>query len=265
MKFSIVTISFNQARFLEQAIRSVVEQDYPDVEYIIVDPGSTDGSRRIIEKYANKLTNIIFEKDEGPADGLNKGFAKATGDIYGYLSSDDVLLPGTINKVSNFFMLNNDIDVVSGHGYLINERGIVLQKVFSHKFNLRRYCAGSCVLVQQSTFYRSNIFKKTEGFNVQNKVSWDGELAVDFALRGARFAVLHDYWSCFRIYSNSISGSPEYINRLNNEHFKIKNKIGFYEISNLEKKYLWFTGWLLQPITLILRIIDGFINRSRLM
>ena len=265
MKFSIVTISFNQAKFLEKAIRSVIEQDYPDTEYIIVDPGSTDGSRRIIERYADKLNNIIFEKDEGPADGLNKGFSRATGEIYGYLNADDVLLPGTIKKVANIFKSNSNIDVVSGHCYVIDENGVVLHKVFSHKFDLRRYYSGSCILVQQSTFFSSSIFRKTEGFNVQNKVSWDGELAVDFALHGAKFAVVHDYWSCFRVYSKSISGSPEYLKCLKKEHFRIKDKIPFSETSDLKKKYLWFTGWLRQPKTLTLRIVDGLINRNRIM
>ena len=74
LKFSIVTISFNQARFLEQAILSVISQDYLNIQYIVVDPGSTDGSRDIIEKYHNHIDKIIFEPDNGPADGLNKGF-----------------------------------------------------------------------------------------------------------------------------------------------------------------------------------------------
>jgi len=88
MRVSIVTISYNQARFLEQAIRSVINQDYPDIEYIVVDPGSTDGSRGIIEKYQNRIDKIIFDPDEGPADGLNKGFAHATGDIFGFINAD---------------------------------------------------------------------------------------------------------------------------------------------------------------------------------
>ncbi len=78
MKVSVVTISYNQAEFLEQCIRSVIEQDYDDIEYIVVDPGSTDGSRDIIEKYHDYIDHIIFEPDCGPADGLNKGFAHAT-------------------------------------------------------------------------------------------------------------------------------------------------------------------------------------------
>ena len=93
MRVSIVTISFNQAEFLERAIRSVIEQDYPDVEYIVVDPGSTDGSREIIEKYRSRISKVILEPDTGPANGLNKGFAAATGEIFGYINADDAFLP----------------------------------------------------------------------------------------------------------------------------------------------------------------------------
>ena len=91
MKFSIVTISFNQARFLERAIVSVIEQKGVELEYIVVDPGSTDGSRDIIERHRDLIAHVVFEKDKGPADGLNKGFSHATGSIYGYLNADDVL------------------------------------------------------------------------------------------------------------------------------------------------------------------------------
>lgn len=88
-RVSIVTISFNQAQFVERAILSVLEQDYPHIEYIVVDPGSTDGSREIIDKYRDRIARIIFESDDGPADDLNKGFAKASGEIYGFLNSEN--------------------------------------------------------------------------------------------------------------------------------------------------------------------------------
>ena len=89
MKISVVTISYNQACYLEQTIISVLNQDYENVEYIVVDPGSTDGSRDIIEKYRNRIQHIIYERDVGPADGLNKGFAVATGDVFYFINSDD--------------------------------------------------------------------------------------------------------------------------------------------------------------------------------
>ena len=89
MKFSVVTVSFNQRQYLEEALTSVLEQDYPAIEYIVVDPGSTDGSRELIESFRDRLASIVFEADQGAADGLNKGFQRASGDIFGFLNSDD--------------------------------------------------------------------------------------------------------------------------------------------------------------------------------
>lgn len=123
MKISIVTISFNQTCFLEEAICSVLEQGYPNVEYIVVDPGSTDGSREIIERYSDRIDKVIFEPDEGPADGLNKGFAHASGDVFGFLNSDDVLEPGALSGAARYFEARPEVDVVSGHSWIIDEEG----------------------------------------------------------------------------------------------------------------------------------------------
>src|SRR5450432_3341584 len=97
LKVSIVTISFNQAAYLEEAIRSVLDQDHPLVEYIVVDPGSTDGSRDIIERYRGRIAKVLYEPDQGPADGLNHGFAHATGDVFACLNADDLLLPRAVS------------------------------------------------------------------------------------------------------------------------------------------------------------------------
>src|SRR5271170_7307769 len=107
-RVSIVTVSFNQASFLERAIRSVLEQDYPDIEYIVVDPGSTDGSRDIIDRYRSQISKIILEPDTGPANGLNKGFAAASGNIFGYINADDAYLPGAIAKAVSAFRARPD-------------------------------------------------------------------------------------------------------------------------------------------------------------
>ena len=108
VKVSIVTISFNQADFLEEAILSVLGQDYPDIEYIIVDAGSTDGSLEIIERYRERLAAVIVGPDAGPADGLNKGFRLATGSICGYINADDAYLPGAISSAVKAFERHPD-------------------------------------------------------------------------------------------------------------------------------------------------------------
>ena len=207
MKVSIVTISFNQAAFLERAIKSIVEQDYDDIEYIVVDPGSTDGSREIIEKYRSKITTFISDPDEGPADGLNKGFAAATGEIFAYINADDALLPGAVRSVVDFFNNRPDTDVVTGHGYIIDGNEKVIRRFFSAPFSLWRFAYGHSVVIQQSTFFRNSAYQKVGGFNLANITSWDAELLLEMAMHGAKVRKANAYWSVFTLHPDSISGS----------------------------------------------------------
>lgn len=207
MKFSIVTISFNQAPFLEKAIRSVIDQDYSEIEYIVVDPGSLDGSREIINRYRDRIDKVIFEPDCGPADGLNKGFSQATGQIFGFLNSDDYLLPGALAKVASAFSSANHKDVLSGHCVIVDDKDQVTSYFRSRRYSPLRYVYGAGTLAQQSTFFRADAFRRAGGFNPENRIAWDGELWVDLALSGARFGRLNQYLSAFRIYNESISGA----------------------------------------------------------
>jgi glycosyltransferase involved in cell wall biosynthesis len=206
MRLSIVTISYNQARFLERAIRSVVEQDYPDIEYIVVDPGSTDGSRNIIERYRSLIAKVIYEPDRGPADGLNKGFACATGDIFGYINADDAYLPDAIREVVTTFD-NSNADVIYGDGYIIDEKDRCIRRFLSTSINVRRFALGGVDILQQSTFFTANAYRDVGSFNAENRTCWDGELLFAFAERGKKFLHVPRYWSVFRMYPSSISGS----------------------------------------------------------
>lgn len=205
MKISLVTISFNQAPYLEQALRSVLDQDYPDLEYIVVDPGSTDGSRDIIERYRDRIARVIFEPDNGPADGLNKGFGAASGTIFGYLNSDDLLLPGALSRVAHAFEGHPEVDLIYGHGYWIDRGGRALRRFRSDRFNLRRSAYGNSIIMQQAAFWRSAPFWAAGGFNARNRLSWDGEFWIDLALAGKRFQRIDEYWACFRAHEESIT------------------------------------------------------------
>lgn len=205
MKFSIVTVSYNQARFLEQAICSVINQEYPGLEYIVVDPGSMDGSRDIIQRYSEQIDTIIFEPDSGPADGLNKGFAQATGDIFGFLNSDDFLLPGALSTAASAFAASPNKDVLSGHTIVVDAHAQEINRFYSRRFSPTRFVYGAATLAQQSTFFKSAAFRKAGGFNSQNRLAWDGELWVDLAIAGAEFGRISKFLSAFRIYDGTIT------------------------------------------------------------
>ena len=209
MKISIVTISYNQAQFIEEAILSVVSQSYANFEYIIVDAGSTDGSRKIIEQYEKSSEKIItiFEEDKGPADGLNKGFKKATGDIFCFLNSDDKFLPSAFEKIVNYFAKNPFTDIVSGHAFVIDGAGKTLRRVYSDRFSLLSYAYRSSILIQPSTFFRQSAYAKVNKFNIMNHCCWDGELFVDLHLKNSSFSNINEFLSCYRLHSFSITAT----------------------------------------------------------
>ncbi|WP_029002493.1 glycosyltransferase family 2 protein [Azorhizobium doebereinerae] len=207
MKFSIVTISFNQAQFLEQAIRSVLSQEGVDFEYIVVDPGSTDGSREIIEKYRSRLAAVIYERDSGPADGLNRGFARAGGDWFGYLNSDDYYLPGGLAAAARAIARHPRAGAVVGNGVLVDEAGGRLRASLSQRHSLARAAYGAAFALQQATFYRAEAFRAVGGFNLANRTCWDGEILVDLALAGHAVARFGADVGAFRLHGASITGS----------------------------------------------------------
>lgn len=255
-KISIVTISYNQVKYLEECIISVLNQNYENLEYIIVDAGSTDGSRELINSYKSSFSKIIFEKDRGPADGLNKGFSHATGEILCYLNSDDILYSGAFNEVNNIFQKNKKIDVVNGHGYYINKKGKKIKKIFSSKFTLKNYLYENCIVIQQSSFFRSSIYKKTKGFNLNNKIAWDGELMLDFFKANGKFMVVQRFWSGFRIYDNSISGSSNYRNNLMQDYARLRRLNNLKYPFFIKRKFFWFVNWISQPVTLFYRVVS---------
>lgn len=139
---SIITPSFNQAAFLEQTLCSVLEQDYPNIEYWVIDGGSTDNSLEIIKKYAPRLAGWVSEKDRGQADGVNKGLAKATGEVIGWLNSDDLYYPGAIAGAVEAFRQHPEAGFVFSDVESIDEHG--------NAFNLMRY--GDWKLADLMTF-----------------------------------------------------------------------------------------------------------------
>jgi glycosyltransferase involved in cell wall biosynthesis len=212
LTLSVITPSFNQGRFLERALRSVIAQrDRVDLEYIVVDPGSTDGSRDIIAAHSAGIDRVLLEPDRGPADGLNKGFAVSSGEVLGYLNADDLLLTGALRQVVDEFAARPGSDVLYGHGLLIDENDTTLRRCWSDRYSLRMAARGLSFIMQPSTFFRRDAFARTGGFNVGNRIAWDAELLLDLALAGASIERVEHLWSAFRIHAEGITGSGAHL------------------------------------------------------
>jgi glycosyltransferase involved in cell wall biosynthesis len=254
MKISIITVSFNQREYLKEAMDSVLDQGYRDLEYIVVDPGSTDGSRELIESHAGRISKVIFEPDRGAADGLNKGFAAASGAIYGFLNSDDLLMPGSLQKVADFFQKHPEIDIVMGDGHKIDGEGNWLNDIKARDFSVRRHLYGGTRWLQQSTFFRSEAFIRSPKFNLENRTCWDGELFVTMANQGAKVGYINSDLSAFRIHSTSISGSGRMWEAYREDLDRIFRQIQGRDWRPTDE--LW--KFLYRVEGLVLRVVDWF-------
>ena len=156
-RISIVTPSYNQAQFIEETIRSVLLQGYPDLEYIIIDGGSTDGSVEIIRKYEPWLAYWVSEPDAGQSDAINKGMARVSGEVFNWINSDDTLLPGALFTVGKWFAENSNAKVGYGSFVYVREDGSVNKSVHPEFSNLEamvQYWHLDRPLAQQSLFVR---------------------------------------------------------------------------------------------------------------
>jgi len=196
---SIVTCSYRQARYLEATLRSVIGQDYPALEYIVVDGGSDDGSRAIIERYADSLAYWVSEPDDGQVDALRKGFARASGDILGWLCSDDLLLPGALRTVAAFFRARPDALAVYGDALWIDRDGRLLRPKREIAFSRFVFLHDHNYVPQPSMFWRRELYRDVGGLDPRFDLAMDADLWERFSRR-TRIEHLARYLSCMRFY-----------------------------------------------------------------
>lgn len=200
IKISIVTPSYNQADYLEETIKSVLEQNYSNLEYIVIDGGSSDGSVDLIKKYSSSLAYWVSEKDEGQADAIVKGFDKAHGEVLGYLNSDDIYLPGTFDFVAKEFVKDPELDILICSGEMIDQYGKFLYGVYPVGFNEKIIASLASRILQPAVFWRKKTYDLVGGVNVEYHCAMDADLFLRFAKHKRKYKIVRKRVAAWRLH-----------------------------------------------------------------
>lgn len=201
---SIVTPSYNQGRYLEETILSVLNQDYPEIEYIVIDGGSNDGSVDIIRKYSDRLAYWVSEPDKGQADALYKGFARASGGIQAYLNSDDVYLPGAVSAAAAALTGNPKLALVHADCIYIDSQGQEIgRRVGLDGDFLSFFLQQLNPILQPSAFWRASAYQAAGGIDPSLHLVMDYDLWCRIGLRGLEIEHIPEPLSMFRIHGES--------------------------------------------------------------
>jgi glycosyltransferase involved in cell wall biosynthesis len=201
LRISIITPSYNQAEFIERTIKSVLDQGYPRLEYIVQDGESTDGTKEVLRLYSQKLTHFESRKDNGQAHAINLGVQRANGEIMAYLNSDDILLPGTLWYVADYFIRHPDVDVIYSHRVIIDEKGEEIGRwvLPPHDDEVMRWVD---YVPQETLFWRRSLWSKAGNrIDESYQFALDWELLTRFQAAGAKFVRVPRFLAAFRVHT----------------------------------------------------------------
>lgn len=224
-KFSIVTPSFQQGDYIERTIRSILDQGYPNLEYFVQDGGSKDGTVTVLKKYEGKLSGWISEKDCGQSQAINLGLAKTSGEIMAWLNSDDLLLPGALAIVADYFNSHPEVDVVYGNRLLIDENDMQIGRWImpGHDSEVLSWVD---YVPQETLFWRRSIWDKVGGqIDESFRFAMDWDLLVRFRDAGATFAHIPCFLGAFRIHEQQKTSAAI-------------NEIGHQEMDRIRERLL---------------------------
>lgn len=201
-KITVVTPSFNQGEFIEATLRSVLLQDYPELEYIVLDGGSSDNSVEIIRKYRRYLSYWRSTTDHGQADALATGFDIAAGEIFCWLNSDDIFLPGTLRRIARLFLRHPKTDFVYGNRLVIDNKGMVVgREVWPYLISKYHWFRGQ-PLAQECCFWKSDLYRKVGGIDRSKFFTMDYDLFYRM-WRIGKFRKTMAYLGCIRVHDES--------------------------------------------------------------
>lgn len=265
-KISVVIPSYNQGKFLEETILSVVDQQYPNLEIFVVDGASSDNSVDIIKKYEPHITWWVSEKDKGQSDAINKGFAKATGDIVTWLCSDDIYTPGTLHKVAGYFGQHNGKTGLVYGGITTFKDGVDLKSNWGYNNpSVERYLAGMA-FSQPAAFFKKQYLDQIGGrVNVQLHYGMDFDLFCRLALV-CDFVKVDDIFAKYRLHyqSKSVSQADRFMEDWSKTFVNLCNNMGWHTLKDrlkttgivAERVYEWSYEFSFTPEKKIVEKVD---------
>ncbi|MFM9987018.1 glycosyltransferase family 2 protein [Flavobacterium sp.] len=237
-KITIVTPSYNQADFLEETILSIINQKYPNLEYIIIDGGSTDNSVEIIKKYEKHIDYWVSEKDYGQSHALNKGFSRATGDILNWINSDDVLCENALKTIADAYLKRtSDNIVIVGNGYDMNGDSKIIGNRMVYNCdnkaenNFIKFIGNP---TQQSIFFSKKIYQEAGGINPMIRYPMDIDLYYKFGYFKPEVIIIKEFLSAFRKHDQSKTISQDY--KMLIEKLNLMKYLSFYDNNKMHYK-----------------------------
>jgi glycosyltransferase involved in cell wall biosynthesis len=204
--------SYNQSQFIEESIQSILDQDYPSLEFMILDGGSSDGSQEIIQRYGRHLAFWQSQPDKGQTDALIQGFERATGDLLGWVNSDDVLLPGALQSIADAYVLYSKSGLFGGNFFLIDRDSRIsrcirlpAQAALFARHSLFAFC-------QPGSFFKRQDYQAVGGLHAEFYSVMDADLYFRMTLNGTRYVHTHKYVAGFRVHgmSKTMAESDKY-------------------------------------------------------
>lgn len=241
MKISVITVCYNSAKTIERTIKSVIAQKYDELEYIIIDGGSSDGTLDIIERYKDRIAVCVSEPDYGLYDAMNKGLKRAGGEVFAFLNSDDYYADNVLRRVNEYFE-NSDADMVSGNMYICKD-GVNVKAVYN-KSNMENMFF-QVVYPHPALFARRELYKKYGGFDTSYKIAADSEWVMRVCFKGARVLCVEDYFTYFS--SGGLSSRKMYA-ALEEQYHVALQYAGLDEYAHMEREIREFYAVELKEI-----------------
>lgn len=220
-KITIITPSYNQAAYLERTILSVLNQNYPNLEYMVIDGGSTDGSVEIIKKYEKWLAYWVSEKDHGQVDAINKGLRRATGEWIGFQNSDDVYAPYAFDTVAQTAAQHPQSSIIYGHLLIIDKNDNIIEQLKTVPYSLMAQVVEGMQIHNQSWFFKKELVEKVGVFDERYRFAFDYEVVTRYTFSAQTYPVqAQNLWGALRKHEDTKTSNIAHIGK--EEHRQIK-------------------------------------------